>query len=185
MIPPKTNFKKSAFIFCILLFSSLANAQITERLGVGKVFPDLKLKTENKQEMNVHFASKQKGNQYVLVDLWFHNCIPCVRQFPMLKKLYDAYRYAGFEVMGISVDKKEDFNKWTTTIKKEDLKWSNYLDENGVNSASLAVNYFPLNCLLNSKGEIIKKNISIEELKSLLEKNLKIMDNIRILNEPD
>ena len=100
----------------------------------------------------------------------------------LLNELYDAYRYAGFEVMGISVDKKDDFNKWTATIKKEDLKWPNYLDENGVNSALLAVNYFPFNFLLNSKGEIIKKNISMEELKRLLEKNLKIMDKIRILN---
>ena len=104
---------------------------------------------------------------------------------PHAKKALDAYRYAGFEVMGISVDKKDDFKKWTSTIKKEDLKWPNYLDENGVNSASLAVNYFPFNFLLNSKGEIIKKNISMDELKSLLEKNLKIMDNIRILDEPD
>ena len=31
----------------------------------------------------------------------------------------------------------------------------------------------------------LKKNISVYELKSLLEKNLKIADNIRILTEPD
>lgn len=103
----------------------------------------------------------------------------------MLKELYGAYRYAGFEVIGISVDKKEDFNKWTAAIKKENLEWPNYLDENGVIAESLAINYFPFNFLLNGKGEIIKKNISVYELKSLLEKNLKIADNIRILTEPD
>ena len=170
--------------------TSTANLLLKEMLTAGKtaegkIFPDLKLKTENRQETSISFSNKQKGLQYVLVDLWFHNCVPCLRQFPMLKELYDDYRYAGFEVIGISIDKKEDFNKWTEAIKKENLKWPNYLDANGVNAESMAINYFPFNFLLNDKGEIIKKNISIYDLKSLLEQNLKIADNIRNIIEPD
>lgn len=162
------------------LLHDLGNAK---NLGLGSNFPRLQLKTKKQNKIIVDFKENNKAT-YILVDFWFSNCAPCLREFTMYKLLYKDYKVAGFEIVGISVDKKNDFKKWEKVMKENGLNWTNYWDEDGVLSKKLSINSFPTNFLLNRKGEIIKKNISPEELQNLLEQHLKIIDNIDQSFEP-
>lgn len=160
----------------------LDDLQNAKTLGLSSSFPTLQLKTENQNSIKLDLEN-YKAN-YILIDFWFSSCTPCLRQFPKYKTLYDEYKISGFEIIGISIDKKDDLKNWKKIIKEQRLNWINYWDEDGLLSEKLGINSFPTNFLLNAKGEIIKKNISPEELQNFMGLNLKIIDNIDNSCEP-
>lgn len=112
--------------------------------------------------------------EYTLIDYWFSRCKPCLEQLPSLIEIYKKNKNKGFNVIGISVDQTENIIPfWQKIIIKKGIPWKNYLDENGTIATKEKIISFPSNFLLNNKGEIIIKNISLEELEKLLEEKLK------------
>ena len=140
-----------------------------EKLANGKIFPDLKLiNTDGRQ---VSLRSNIIGG-YTLIDFWYSNCYPCLQQIPHLSKIRIQFNKLGFEIIGVSTDKFEDFDKWIQTIKSSNANWVNLLDESGTNAAKLVIEAFPTNFLVNSRGEIVQRNISPEELELFLIRKL-------------
>ena len=139
---------------------------VAKSLALNNPFPKLELK--NLSLKNIQLDSKIFGKRYTLIDFWFSHCAPCIRQFPLYKKLYNNYKTEGFKIIGISVDIKADIGAWRKAIKERNLNWAQYLDEDGQLSKKLDINSFPTNFLLNEKGEIIQKNISPDELEDFL-----------------
>jgi thiol-disulfide isomerase/thioredoxin len=86
----------AAFIF---LLSSLSYSQEVKDLktveDLDSLFDSLKGKT-------------------AIVNIWATWCLPCVKEFPHLVKLYNNYKEKGFELVFISVDFAEDKE---TTLK--------------------------------------------------------------------
>ena len=111
------------------------------------------------------------NRKYTLIDFWFSHCGPCIAQFPMMRNLYAKYKNAGFEVVGISIDKTEDKRAWLDAISKHKLEWKQYWDIDGKEAKRFFINLYPTNLLLDNEGRIIKKNILLEELEIFLAKN--------------
>ncbi|WHF52601.1 TlpA disulfide reductase family protein [Chryseobacterium gotjawalense] len=84
-----------------------------------------------------------------------------------------CYKDKGFEIIVFSTDRTLDIANWRKTVDKNNLSWQNVLDENGVEAKKYNINQFPTTFLLDAEGNIIKKNISPEELAQFLEENLK------------
>ena len=157
---------------------------ITEDLELtkDKIFPNIQLDSlevvEDKIFPNIPLNSMDrlipiiKKNKFTLLDFWFSGCKPCIAQFPSYKKTYDLNKSKGFEIIGISVDRKADEDDWQNVIKKFDLNWLQYLDSNEIVTQKLNITSFPTNYLLDSDGKIIKKNISPEDLDIFLQNNL-------------
>ncbi len=149
----------------------------------GKLFPDINLNSTNQDLQIVEnrafpnmslnlidsLSSVTKKNKFTLIDFWFSYCKPCLAEFPQYKEIYDLYKTKGFEIIGISVDRKEDELNWQNTIKKYNLNWLQYLDKNEIVTNKLNIKSFPTNFLLDNNGVIIKKDISPEELKAFLQ----------------
>ncbi|MBQ4142913.1 MAG: redoxin domain-containing protein [Thermoguttaceae bacterium] len=57
----------------------------------------------------------------VLVDVWATWCDPCCAEIPNMRKAYDAFHDAGFEIIGLSVD--SDLDRLRTFVEKEQLPW--------------------------------------------------------------
>lgn len=113
------------------------------------------------------------NKKYTLVDFWFSYCQPCLREIPIYKELYQGYKDKGFNIISISTDRKKDVENWKKVIKINNILWENFLDENGNISKKYNINKFPTNFLLDFEGKIIKRDITQEELKKILENNLK------------
>jgi thiol-disulfide isomerase/thioredoxin len=112
--------------------------------------------------------------EYTLIDYWFSLCKPCLEQLPSLIEIYSKNKNKGFNIIGISVDQtKNIISFWQKRIIEKGIPWKNYLDENGKIATQEKIISFPSNFLLNSKGEVIKKNISPEELEKFLDEKLK------------
>lgn len=133
-------------------------------------FPELNLKNVDLNQEKLRLPKAE----YTLIDYWFSRCKPCLEQLPFLIEIYNKNIKKGFNVVGISVDQTEDITSfWQKKIIEKRIPWKNYLDENGLIATKEKIISFPSNFLLNSNGEIIKKNISLEELEKFLEEKLK------------
>jgi len=132
-------------------------------------FPNMNLKTT---QLNFSGLKIPKA-KYVLLDYWFSRCRPCLDTIPYLKRLYSRYHKLGFEIVSVSTDKTRDVPIWQQRIREYGLTWTQYLDENAIGANRLSINAFPTTFLLDSKGILIKKNISPAELEKLLKEKLK------------
>lgn len=107
----------------------------------------------------------------ILVDFWFSNCIPCIRQFPDLLNLYNKYHGKGFDIVGVNNDKKiESLEK---SLKNYKLPWHNIWDRSNLTESKIGITVYPSNLLIDNTGKIISTNISITALNEYLDKKLK------------
>lgn len=104
------------------------------------------------------------AHKYTLLDFWYSHCGPCIAQFKEMNLLYHQFHAKGFEIIGISTDSEKDKINWLKTIKVHDLKWPQFLDLDGVESAKLSIKAFPSNLLVNENGKIEAINLLPSEL---------------------
>ncbi|RNI29915.1 TlpA family protein disulfide reductase [Rufibacter immobilis] len=132
-------------------------------------FPQFPVQTEQLTNQRLVLPKAK----YTLVDFWFSRCKPCLDAFPTLKRLYSTYHPKGFEIISVSTDRTKDLSLWPKRIQEYGLPWAQYLDENAVESIKLLIRSFPSTFLLNERGEIVKRDLTLPELEAFLEANLK------------
>lgn len=59
--------------------------------------------------------------KYVLLDFWASWCIPCLDEFPYMRKLYSEYDRDEFEIVAISIG--EDSLRWRQSINRFKNPW--------------------------------------------------------------
>lgn len=133
--------------------------------AIGQVAPDF---TMNDPQGKPIQLSSLKG-KVVLIDFWASWCGPCRQENPNVVKLYQQYHDKGFEILGVSLDRKKE--DWERAIKDDQLAWLHVSDlqywQN--NAARLyAVNAIPQTYLLDKEGKIIGKGLRGEELAAKL-----------------
>lgn len=103
-----------------------------------------------------------KDHKYTLVDFWASWCAPCRKSIPALKALYEEMNASGFQIVSISIDKKEA--DWLKAEKEENLKWPSFLDK-GNTANAWKVRAIPAMFLLDEKGVVIGENLTLEQVK--------------------
>ncbi|WP_198661737.1 TlpA family protein disulfide reductase [Lewinella sp. IMCC34183] len=107
--------------------------------------------------------------QYVLLDFWASWCGPCRRENPNVVRVYEKYRDAGFEILGISLDDRRE--RWLQAIEADALTWRHVSDLKGWRSehAQLyGVTSIPQTVLLDPDGNIVARNLRGADLERKL-----------------
>ncbi|WP_166923248.1 TlpA disulfide reductase family protein [Flavobacterium poyangense] len=145
--------------------------KVLNGLSVGKIAPDFTATDQDGK--SIRLSENLKG--YTLIDFWASWCPPCRKENPNIVAAYKQYHDKGFNVFGVSLDKKKE--SWVKGIKDDQLNWlhvSDLLFWNSKIAKLYGVRAIPGNYLVDSKGVIVAKNLHGEELqttlKSLLDK---------------
>ena len=84
----------------VLLFNAPVSQAAMPK--VGTLAPDFTLKTSNGKNLKL---SEHRG-EVVMINFWATWCGPCRQEMPLLNRLHEQYRKAGFTLLGVSVDDK-------------------------------------------------------------------------------
>jgi peroxiredoxin len=142
------SFKRSA--------QQVAPRVAAKALAVGETPPDFETPGLGK-------LSALRG-KVVLVDFWATWCIPCRYESPNVRKVYDQYKSAGFEVISVSIDKPEDAAKIPAVMKEDGMTWPQVHDLTRKIQQAYYVTAVPAMFLIDQEGRIASTNARGEEL---------------------
>lgn len=148
----------SIFLFCIITGS---RAQVVGT-DVGDIAPEIDLPD---LKGNLVVLSSLRGS-LVLVDFWASWCGPCIKEQPLLLKLYNTYPDK-LSIYSVSMDTKKTL--WQTAITKGKLPWVNVSDLKYWQSPVVGdymLQSVPLNFLVDKNGIILAKNIHGQALEN-------------------
>ncbi len=145
-----------------------------EALAPGQQAPDFTLNdTEGKP---VKLSDVYPKNKITMIDFWASWCGPCRAFNPTLTKIYAKYNKKGFGILGVSLDRPGDEDKWKEAIKKDKLVWQHVSDLKfwDCEAAKLYnISYIPQSYFVDSEGKILLASPSEEEIEKFLSENLK------------
>jgi peroxiredoxin len=114
--------------------------------------------------------------KYVLIDFWASWCGPCRAENPNVVAAFSKYRDKDFTVLGVSLDRPGQKEKWLKAIHDDQLQWTHVSDlkfwDNEV-AKLYDVKAIPQNFLIDKEGRIVAKNIRGEELQTTLKELIK------------
>ncbi len=108
--------------------------------------------------------------KFVLVDFWASWCGPCRRENPNVVRLYERFHDKGFEILGVSLDKRRE--PWLQAIEKDRLTWKHVSDLKGWENEAArlyGVRSIPHTVLLDPEGRILARNLRGPALEAKLE----------------
>jgi alkyl hydroperoxide reductase subunit AhpC len=99
-----------------------------------------------------------------LIDFWFVQCPPCIRDHKKIAKYLDTLKDHNTELIGISIDTVAD--KWLNYLNNNHYYWQNYRELGEDNDLVDAMNVweFPTYILIDVHGVVKTKFYSFEEI---------------------
>lgn len=117
-----------------------------------------------------------KGN-YIFLYIWATFCKDCVNEFKNIEKLREDFEDDNIVFIGVSVDKKEDFNKWSGIVKEAEIQKSAmqlfFDDTRSKIISAYNLSSIPSVVVLSLKGEKMEldiKDIDTKKTERLLRK---------------
>ena len=154
---------KKLLIFTLIFtyFSSFANA----------ANPTLKIK---QFDGNIFDLSKQKG-KITLITFWAHWCHNCKREMPLLDKVYKKFNKKGFEVIAITIDRKNDLEKARNQAKK--ISYPTASQFQVIEASFSQPKFIPTYYLVGKNGKFLgeiftDKNLTTSGLERILQEKL-------------
>jgi peroxiredoxin len=112
---------------------------------------------------------KQSLGKVTIVDFWASWCAPCRQESPNFVAIYNEFHSKGLNFIGVSLDKKEEKNKWTEAIAKDKLNWiqvSNLEFWDDPIAKKYGIDGIPSTFVLDQNGIIVAKNLRGDELRA-------------------
>lgn len=104
-----------------------------------------------------------------LLDFWFINCPPCVRDHKLISKKLGFLEDNNIELIGISTDRNHV--AWKEYLEKHNYNWKNYREIDSLKRVTkdMAIWAFPTYLYVDSSGEIKARFNSFEDFEKSME----------------
>jgi peroxiredoxin len=106
----------------------------------------------------------------VLVHYWSTDCEPCKVDLAQIRELFGKYGPKKFAVIGVALD--GDKAKLAKFLKAKPLPWPQLHESGGLDSRlaeEFGVLALPTMMLVDAKGNVVDRNVSITDLERKLE----------------
>ena len=165
------NYPTSPFLLTLSNDIARMEARISLMNSIeSRTYPELKGVDMYGNEV----ALSSLEGKVILVDFWSAELGNSNAFNAELKEIYEEFESKGFRVYQVSADTSKA--AWITAVQEQRLPWISVCDFKGEYSPMLRtynVRKLPSNFLIDSKGEIIGKDLYSNALKRKLEKLLK------------
>ncbi len=166
-------WKNGTLIVAILMaFSWEAFAQAIEKENNAKEKIVLKFTAMDGRKVDI---ASMKG-KVVLIDCWASWCVPCLKEMPRIKELYQQYNKQGFEVIGICLDEASKKKPAADFLNRHQITWPQRFEGKGFYKDSFTAEHnlkgLPAVFLLDKEGNVVDRNARGERLDGLIRKYL-------------
>lgn len=149
------------------------NVAAAGQVAVGQSIPKFTVQTKD----GAVFSSDQLHGKYWLLDFWGSWCQPCRASHPELKRIYNAYKSKGFEILGIAQESgnlEKQREQWLRAIEEDEINWAHTLNSADNDLVKLfGITSYPTKILIAPNGKIIfRGGSSKEDLENILSKEL-------------
>ena len=134
-------------------------------VNVGSIAPDFSAPSPDGKMISL----KESMGKVTLIDFWASWCGPCRKENPNVVAMYNELHEKGLNIIGVSLDKEGDSQKWKDAIAKDGLTWnhiSNLKHWKEPIAEQYNVKSIPATFLLDASGKIVAKDLRGEELKA-------------------
>lgn len=130
---------------CITFALSTARAALP---AVGQAAPDFTLKSASGQNLRL----RELRGEVVLINFWASWCGPCRQEMPLLNRIHEQYRKAGFTLLGVNID--DDPAAARDMARKLGVSFPVLLDTDKRVSRLYDVDTMPATLLLDRNGKV-------------------------------
>ncbi|WP_353778477.1 redoxin domain-containing protein [Winogradskyella sp. 3972H.M.0a.05] len=151
------NSKKGTVVKTKML-AHIEKQKKSEALQIGKKAP---LFTAPDKDGNKIALNDIKG-KVTIVDFWASWCGPCRRENPNVVRVYEQYHDKGLEIIGVSLDRANQKDRWLKAIEDDKLNWhhvSNLSYFNDPVARLYNISSIPATYILDENGTIVAKNL--------------------------
>lgn len=134
-------------------------------IEIGSKAPNFKAPNPQGEEI----ALEDVLGKVTLVDFWAAWCKPCRVENPNIVKVYNKYHDKGFNIIGVSLDREGQKDKWMKAIEDDKLAWnhvSNLQFWNDPVAKLYNVKAIPAAFILDENGVIVATNLRGEALEA-------------------
>jgi peroxiredoxin len=142
------------------------NAKKLKPLLIGKTAPDIVLERNGNRIM-----LSQLKSEFTLLYFWRYDCGHCKESMPAMKKFFEKFKDRGITLVAICVKPAQDQPECLKYIQENGLTgWYNATDPTGRYFVQYNVETTPQMYILDSKKEIISKQVPAEQLEEVMDK---------------
>lgn len=146
------------------IMALLSDEQMKEKLtkryeSVNYTKPEMSAPDFNYENYNGGKTSlKDLKGKLVYIEIWATWCGPCIKEFPALRQLIKNFNGKNIEFVNISIDSKNDYEKWRKMVPETNVGGIQLMSDNGLKSdfmKAFSVGLIPRSILLDEEGKII------------------------------